>query len=495
MAKRLLLQGALVITDARSPARLQDILIEGNEIRDLPAAGTPVDGAEVCDLSGRLVHPGLISTHVHSHAGLTKGMADNWTLELLLAAGAGIYGSRSAADKYLSALMTAAELALKGTTACYDMSLEIPLPTPEGMAAVRHAYADVGIRALVAPMISDVPLWQAVPGLLERMPGDLRKTYAAKGSAAAVEAALRQVYDSWPAERLMSAPGIAPTIPLHCSDELWRRSLALADAFDLPVQCHLAESNTQARSGPAVYGESLTAHLDRIGALNGRFTGSHGVWLSKADMDILGRRGAAIAHNPGSNMVLGNGFARTALMKQAGITVGLGTDGSNCGLQNMYDSMRQALYVDHTASRNPADWQSCADMLEMATANGARILGRSDLGVIAPGKKADLVVLDLGAPHWMPLCDPVLQLVQSEDATAVDSVMVDGRWVVRNGKLTNIRLQDFMDRAAEAKERLARNNAAGRAAYKRLAPLVACVCCDFMRFDVKDQSADDLPAS
>ena len=118
--------------------------------------------------------PGLINAHMHSHAGLARGQGDRWTLELLLVAAPWIGGNRLLADKKLSATICAAEMALKGCTATYDLFAEFPLPTTAGMDAVAEAYADVGIRAVIAPMVADLSFYEAIPGLMAALPPPLR---------------------------------------------------------------------------------------------------------------------------------------------------------------------------------------------------------------------------------------------------------------------------------------------------------------------------------
>ncbi|MEE2980869.1 MAG: amidohydrolase family protein [Pseudomonadota bacterium] len=139
-----------------------DILIEGNVIREIGAAGmaAPEDAREV-DAAQRLIMPGLINSHTHGHGALAKGMGDRWTLELLLNAGPWTKGSRIHSDKYLAVQLNAADMITKGCTACYDLSFELPLPTTEGMESVAQAYADTGIRAVVAPMMADKLFFEA----------------------------------------------------------------------------------------------------------------------------------------------------------------------------------------------------------------------------------------------------------------------------------------------------------------------------------------------
>ena len=149
-------QGGCVLDIATHRADPADVLIEETRIAAITAPGEPApDGAQVIDARDRLLMPGLINAHTHSHGGLSKGMGDRWTLELLLHAGRWISGSRTPETMYLSSLVGALEMVRKGCTACYDLFLELPLPTPEGVEAIGRAYHEVGMRAVMAPMTAD----------------------------------------------------------------------------------------------------------------------------------------------------------------------------------------------------------------------------------------------------------------------------------------------------------------------------------------------------
>ena len=174
-----------------------DILIDGDSIAEIgaPALAAPSD-ATLIDASDRLIHPGLINAHTHGHGNLSKGMGDRWTLELLLTAAPWISGNRTAEDKYLSTYIGALEMLMKGCTACYDLTVEFPQPTQEGLAACARAYADAGMRAVVAPMVASVTIFEAIPGLLEVLPPPLQRPHPplwiAASNLATYEHAARQ---------------------------------------------------------------------------------------------------------------------------------------------------------------------------------------------------------------------------------------------------------------------------------------------------------------
>ncbi len=479
-------RGARVLDLDRGDAAAADILIRDGRIEALGAPGmaAPGDAAEL-DASDRLVIPGLVNAHTHDHGSLGKGAGDRWTLELLLNAGPWITGNRATEHKYLAALVGALEMLRKGCTACYDLYFEFPLPTVEGMDAAARGYADAGMRAVLAPMIADRTFFQAIPGLAASLPDALRarvdESVLAPGDAtlAACEALLR----GWRHDRDRVRLALAPTIPLHCADDFLAGCARLAREHGAGLHMHLAESKVQAVVGLRRYGQTLTAHLDALGYLGPDFTGAHCVWLDGDDVRRFADRGASVAHNPGSNLRLGSGIAPAREMLRAGVTVGVGTDGAHCAdNQNMFEAMRLAAYVSRVRDHDPQGWLSTRDAFRMATRDSARALGFGDtLGRIAPGALADLVFLDLGHVNWIPMNDPVNQLVNTEDGAAVDGVMVGGRIVVWDGRFTNVDLARVRRQAEQATEELRALNHDLRDLAARLEPLVGRFCVGLAR--------------
>ena len=162
--------GRLLSADFRR-AEAADILVKGNRFEAITAPGVeaPSD-AELIDASDRLLMPGLINAQTHGHGSLAKGYGDRWTLELLLNAGPWITANRTLEHKYLSVSLAAAEMIRKGCTSAYDLYVEVPLPSIEGMQAVGRGYRDAGFRALMAPMVADRSFFETVPALVDALP-------------------------------------------------------------------------------------------------------------------------------------------------------------------------------------------------------------------------------------------------------------------------------------------------------------------------------------
>jgi guanine deaminase len=289
---------------------------------------------------------------------------------------------------------------------------------------------------------------------------------------------MREALRGWKFDRDQIRPAVAPTIPLHCTDEFMLGCRDLAREYGTGMHTHVAESKVQAVVGLRKYGKSLAAHMDDLGMIGPSFTAAHGIWLDDDDMKRLGARGASVAHNPGANMRLGSGIADMRRLLESGVNVGIGTDGANCSDNlNMYEAMRFASAASKARGPDWERWITTREVVEAATSGSARALGFGDkLGRLAPGYKADIVFLDLECINWIPLNDPVNALVHCEDGSAVQSVMVGGKFVVENRRLVNVDLAKLARDAENARERLARLNRENKALYDRLEPVVGSFC-------------------
>jgi guanine deaminase len=479
----LVLRGGRLLDAASHDAPHRDILIMDSRIAEIGAPGLAVpDEAEEQSADGFMLMPGMVNAHTHGHGSFGKGRGDLWSLELLLNAGPWISAGRNDEDKYLATLLNAAEMIRRGATAVYDLTWEQPQPSVAGMHAVARAYDTAGMRALITPMMADLSFYQVVPGLRDSLPDALRKEadkLALDPYQAAIDACA-EVLRTWPFDTERLRFGIAPTIPMHCTDEFLAACRRLSDEFVCPVHTHMAESKLQALVGKERYGMSLTAKFDELGLLTDRFTAAHGVWLDADDMKRMADKGASVAHNPASNLRLGSGIAPVRRMLDAGINVAVGTDGSNSSdNQNMFEATRLAAYLSRVTGHDLKRWISSAEAFEMATAGGARAMGMQDLiGRIAPGYAADIVFVDLNDFSYVPLNDPVNQVVYADDGASVHSVMVAGDFVYENRRFTGFDEAKLRLEVANAMDRLNRILADRRDLVLALEPLVAdhCIC-------------------
>ena len=474
-------RGGLLLETASRSAPAQDLVIQNGVLREIGEPGHEVpEGTLEIDATGMLLMPGLINAHPHGHGSLGKGLGDRWTLEHLLHAGPWLIGGRGLEDKHLAATLNAAEMVLKGCTAAYDLYFEFPLPTLEGMHAVAKGYEDVGVRSVIAPMMADRTLLDANPGLLDAFPeSDQKRLSKLRASPTAeILSACRTLLKDWPFDPERTKLALAPTIPLHCSDEFIIECHNLARDHDVGLHMHLAESRIQAVTGMKRYGKTLTAHLDELGFLEPSFTAAHGVWLDDDDLKRLADNGCSLAHNPGSNLRLGSGIAPARAAVSHGLNVGIGTDGSHCAdNQNMFEAMRFASFASRIMSADTNEWLATDKIVAMATEGSARALGfGDDIGRLVPGAKADIVFLDLTNINFVPFNDPVNQIVHTEDSSAVQSVMVDGEFVLKDRRFTKINYEQLCHDVEDTVDRLQGANADARVIAENLEGMVSQFC-------------------
>lgn len=489
----LLLQGGLVLVDASAQAVRADVLVVDGRIvavgSDLPQAADPT--VERLDASEHLIMPGLVNAHTHGHNALTHGFADRWTLEDLLNHGPVLLSGRTEREQYLSAALNAAEMLRSGCTSAYDLFMALPVPTAAGCAAVAQAYIDSGMRAVLAPAVADVVFYRTVPGLLDLLPAEERATVealqpaATEGLLTMCDAHVRQ-WDDAAGGRIRAA--VAPTIPGQCSDDFLLGAARIAREHGVGFHTHLAESKVQMIWAQQRWGTTIVEHLCDLGLLDAQFVGAHAIWLTEGDMRTLADCGCGVAHNPASNLRLGSGIAPVRELLDAGVTVGLGSDGSTSSdNQNLFTALQLAATLGNVRAQHAHDtsrWIGADEAFALATTGGARLLGQLDgAGRIAPGAVADLVLLRADSMYLRPLHDAVRALVYVETGASVDTVLVGGRVVVQGGVLTTLDEPALRREAQAFAERLlAQRDAQGSSAQaawqmaRMLAPYLAQAC-------------------
>lgn len=477
-----LIRGGQVLTGAPAALQRADVLVEGDRIAALgPSLSAPA-GARVIEAAGRIVLPGMGNAHTHASSHLARGRVGSFTLEDLLTYSPANSGFRTPDDEYLSAAVGAIEMLKTGCTSAYDLYIAVPAITDETLAAVVQAYTDVGVRVVLAPAVADVVFYQTVPGLGDLLPPDLRRTVQdiqpspTKGLLDLTERAIRRWHGS--AEgRIRLA--VAPTIPNQATDELLDGGAALAREYGVGFHTHLAESKVQAVESRRRWGKSIVGRLADHRVLGPGFVGAHSVWLDDDDLRMLADAGAAVAHNPGSNLRLGVGIAPVREMLDRGLAVGLGTDGSTCAdNQNLFEALRIASVISTVRfPHETARWLDADTVWGLATTGTARVLGQAeDLGALALGRKADLVLLRTDSAFLRPLGDPVKALVYGETGANVETVLVDGRVVVEGGRVTTVDESRIYARAQAAADRQRERAVDAYALAARLAPYVAAAC-------------------
>jgi guanine deaminase len=459
-----------------------DVLVDGERIAAVGAGVARPAGVEEIDATGCLVLPGLVNAHTHCHNNLLRGLAGRWTLEDLLNHGPAMNAGRTPDDHYLSAAIGAVEMAKTGCTTAYDLFMSLPYPSLDEMEAVVRAYTDVGLRVVLAPAVADLRFWDTVPGLLDLLPSELARHLEGLRPPSTGDL-LRLGEDS--IRKFHGAAGgrirlaLAPTIPTQCTDEFLEGCARQAREHGLGLHTHLAESKVQAIAALRRWGRTAVTRLSELGMLGPGFVGAHAVWLTDDDIARLGDAGAAISHNPASNLRLGSGIAAVREMLDRGVTVALGCDGSmSSDNQNLFEAMRLAGLVGNVRFPHyTARWLDKADVWRMATLNGARALGLDgQVGAIEPGRQADLVLLRANTMYLTPRSDVLGSLIYVETGASVDTVLVAGRVIVRRGRVLTVDEDNLRDRAQAAADRLRARNASGFALAGSLAPYLADAC-------------------
>ncbi len=350
---------------------------------------------------GLAAMPGLVNIHGHAPMTLMRGYADDiplfeWLNEWIWPFEANL----TPEDVARGAGMAVEEMLRGGTTTCVDMYwME---------ASVGEAMGRGGIRAVVCPTFIDA-----------KFDGFERDFHAVMDRLVTPKA-----FNG----RLTAM--IAPHSPYMCSEEHLRRAVERSEQYGLGINIHLAETLAEIETIYKRYGCTPTEYLQSVGLFERPVLAVHGVHLTEGDMDMLAHAGAAVAHNPQSNMKLASGTAPVARMLEKGITVGLGTDGaaSNNDL-DMWEEMRSASFLQKLATRNPTVLPAHR-MLRMATIEGAKAIGMADrIGSLEEGKLADVILIDLRRPHLQPVHDLVANLAYCGKAADVVMTIVDGEVV------------------------------------------------------------------
>ncbi len=445
--RRTLIRGATIIAmDAAHGAGsfTGDILIVGDRIAAI-GPGLDAPDADVIDGTGRLVMPGLINGHLHSSEQFFKGRYERMPLEVWLLYAYPLLMGPQIPERllYLRSLLVAIESLKNGVTTICDCFFDPPTLSLDRLGVVFSAYDDAGIRANVTNSVINVPVLDTLPYSREIVPPDLQAQLdggtmvTGRAYADYCEAAFA-AYDGR-AGRLRYM--VSPSAPQRCTPDLLHACRDLAVAHGVPFHTHVLETKTQAVTGPELYGgRTLVRYMHDLGLLNRNVTFAHSVWVSDDDMALMGAAGMSIVHNAISNQKLGAGIAPLRRLLDAGVTVGLGTDGASSNdTLRIFDVMRVAALIHSATGPDSAQWLSAADILCAATIDGARTaMLEAETGSLEVGKQADLIVLRMDGLDYVALNDPGKHVVYCENGSSLETVMVAGEIVARERRLTRV---------------------------------------------------------
>jgi 5-methylthioadenosine/S-adenosylhomocysteine deaminase len=387
---------------------------------------------EVIDATGCLIMPGLINTHTHVPMVCFRGLADDlplmdWLRDHIFPAEMK-YVSREMVSA--GALLGIAEMILSGTTTFCDGYFHA--------GAIARAALATGMRCVAGMGILDADI-------------DRVDDADVAGHVAAAERYL----EKWAEEKPLITPALFCHSPYTCSPRTIRAIKDVARRHNALFLIHLSETSEERLIISKRYGTAPVFYLEALGVLDAMTVAVHCNWLDGEEIACLAKNQVKVSHNPQSNMKLATGVGPVPALLAAGVTVGLGTDG--CASNNdhdMFGEMDSAAKL-HKVFHNDPRVLSAAAVVRMATADGAKVLGlEGTTGVIAVGKEADIILVDLGQPHLTPMYNPYSQLVYAARGADVRTSIIAGKVVMKDRRLRTLDVEAAMDAVEEIAARI-----------------------------------------
>jgi 8-oxoguanine deaminase len=418
------------------------IVIEDNQIAELvPKGADPASRCEfVFNAGSHVVLPGLVNTHHHFYQTFTRAVPAacgrelfNW-LKVLY----NIWENLTPAHIAASSQLALAELLLSGCTTASDHHYVFPVGLEQAIDLQIAEAAKLGIR--VAVTRGSMSLSVEDGGLPPR---------SVVQSDAVILADSERLIEKYhqPGPEAMVQVILAPCSPFSVSEKLMQETALLARRHGIRLHTHLAETHDETDYCIDLFGVRPVDYLERVGWLQDDVWLAHGIQFEPEEIKRLGAAGVGVCHCPSSNMVLASGICSTLDLEAAGCPVGLGVDGSASNdCSNLMQEVRQALLLQRL--KYGAGRVSHRDALRWATKGSARCLGRDDIGEISPGKQADLALFKLDELRFSGAGDPLAALVLC-GAHRADYVMVAGKWLVTEGEIPGMDLEQLMDKHSD----------------------------------------------
>jgi len=429
-AADLIVSGATVVTMDSERHVFEDgaLAVKGDAIIAVgPSAEilTKYDPKRKIDAGGKLMMPGLINGHTHIPMVLMRGLIDDVTLDDWLRKYIFPAEARNVTEDYVrwGSRLALAEMIRGGTTTFADMYYFEDAEAEETKAA--------GLRGVLGETWIDFP----APD---------------NKSEAEMAAYTEKFLKKWQGDPLIHA-AVAPHSIYTCSEKTLRDAAALARKYHAPILIHVAEMRKELIDSLEKNGATPVQYLERIDVLGPDVVAAHCIWVDYTDMKILADRQVGCVHNPSSNMMLASGVAPVVDERAAGMRVGLGTDGP-AGSNNDLDMMEEMDLAAKLQKINRVDPRALGakGALEMATIEGARTLHlEKEIGSLEAGKKADFAILNLDVPSAVPMYDVYSQIVYALKASEVETVVVAGKTLLKDGKLLTVDEAKAMTKAKE----------------------------------------------
>ena len=425
----IIIEGGILLTmvDGEDPLFNARIIIKGDKIKAISSKNeSPIPKAKVIiHAENTVILPGLINVHGHSPMTLFRGWADDfplkaWLFDHIFPAEARHMNPNTV---YWTTLLATLEMIASGTTTIVDGYF-----FADDMA---RAINKSGMRGIVAQGVLDFPA-PGVPSPEKNI--DIAHSFI----------------ERWKSYSDLITPGIFCHSPITCSSSTLSKAHEISLKYDLPLQTHLSETREEVEEIQKREKKRPVFYLDDLGILGSDLIAAHAIYLDEEEIETMAKRDVKVAHCAESNMKLGSGFAPVTDMLEKGMTVGLGTDGcaSNNNL-DLFSEMDTAAKLAKVADLNPTMLRA-KTVLEMATCKGARVIGMERmLGAIEPGKKADLIIIDMNTPHMVPMYNPYSQLVYSACGADVRDVLVNGKILYKDREFTDLDKDEIISRVKE----------------------------------------------
>ena len=402
-----------------------DVLINENIIEKIEKDIVVDENVEKINAKNMLIMPGLVNTHTHAAMSIFRGYKDDRKLmDWLENAIFPVEDQLKPDDIYWNAYLSCLEMIKSGTTTCNDMYF--------GMDKTIEAIEATGMRAVVAWCITD----DSIRDKVERT-----REYAKKYN---IENSRIKIYASAHA-------------PYTCNPDTMKLCVDLAKELNTGLHIHLAETLDEDTTIRERYGKSSTEYLEYLDVFDVPVVLANGIYISDSDIEILKKHNmkGGISHNPISNCKLSSGICDVVKLRKNGINVGLGTDGiGSTTTLDMFEEMKTAAYLQKVNTMEPTSINAY-EILKMSTIEGARVLGlENEIGTLEPGKKADIIFIKTDKIHLCPENDVCANIVYSANGADVEMVMIDGKVVMQNRKMTNLDEKEVMRQVKKIAKRL-----------------------------------------
>ncbi len=402
--------------------RKVDVLIKDNIIEKIEKEINAETDVKI-NAKNMIIMPGIVNTHTHLAMSIFRGYKDDRKLvDWLENAIFPVEDKLEPDDIYWNSCLSCIEMVKSGTTTCNDMYF--------GMDKTAEAIDRVGLRSVIAWCITDDSIRDKVEQTKK-----FAKKYNKRNSKITV----------W----------VSPHAPYSCNPETIKSCVNSAKELNTGIHIHLSETLDEEKTIKTKYKKSATKYLSNLGVFDVPVVLAHGIYISDSDMKMLKNIKGGISHNPISNCKLSSGICNVTKLRKNGIAVGLGTDGiGSTTTLDMFEEMKTAAYLQKVNTMEPTSINAY-DILKMATIEGAKVLGlEKEIGTLEVGKKADIIFIKTDKIHLVPENDISSNIVYSANGTDVDTVMVDGKIIMKNRKMLNIDEKEIMNKVKKVAKRL-----------------------------------------